>query len=92
MSWNIFRRIPRERISSSESFLSLLRVIKVLVYILLFCGFLGCLVLSKGSLLLMTNTLSHLRTAEVDDDVPGNVQEVVRLQHLRCLIIGKHLH
>ncbi len=79
MSWNIFRRIPRERISSSESFLSLLRVTKVLVYILLSCGFLCCLVLSKGSLLLMTSTLGHLRETEKGDNASGYVQDAVRL-------------
>ena len=61
--WNFPRTIPRERISSTESFEIFLKFLKVMVYIILFCGVLACLVLSKGSLLLMTSTLNVYEAA-----------------------------
>lgn len=63
--WNIFRTIPRERISASETFSGILRIIKVLVYFLLFVIVLGSLIISKGSLMLMAGSLKEYENVEV---------------------------
>ena len=57
--WDVFRLIPRERISAAESFTGFLRVIKVILYFFLFAFFTACLVINKGTLLFMTSTISN---------------------------------
>ena len=63
--WNIFRVIPRERISASESLQGILRIIKVLLYLVMFGVLLGCLVVNKISLLMLTTSLEVVRNKEV---------------------------
>lgn len=59
--WDRFQMIPRERVSTSDTFRPFLRLFKVLCYTLLFCIVLGSAVAAKTSILLMTSSIVKVR-------------------------------
>uniref|UniRef100_A0AAU6PBV1 chitin synthase n=1 Tax=Osedax japonicus TaxID=385425 RepID=A0AAU6PBV1_9ANNE len=77
--WNIFRVIPRERISASESLQGFLRIIKVFIYLILFAILLGSLVMSKISIVMITTSYGMIRdkldTLNRVDDVYDELQK-----------------
>ncbi len=54
--------VPRDRISSSETFEGVLKGMKALLYVLLIIGVWLCAICSQGSLLLLTSALIKVWT------------------------------
>ena len=55
--WDVAQIVPRDRISSSETFEGVLKGMKALLYVLLIIGVWLCAMCSQGSLLLLTSAL-----------------------------------
>ena len=61
----MFRKIPHERVSTSESFENVIRCLKVAMYLLLSGLILGGLVFNKVSLLFMTTRIGISQSIKV---------------------------
>ncbi len=55
--WDWAQIVPRDRISSSESFEGVVKAMKAMLYVFLFVGILVSAICSQGSLLLLTSSL-----------------------------------
>ncbi|KAK3096905.1 hypothetical protein FSP39_004615 [Pinctada imbricata] len=77
--WDRFQMIPRERISTSDTFRPFLRAFKFICYIFLFCIVLGSAVVSKICILIMTSSITKDPKALKDGDSPANTMLVISI-------------
>ena len=59
--WDRFQMMPRENVSSSDTFQNMFKFFKIVCYILLFILVLGSAVVNKLCILLMTSSITNVR-------------------------------
>ncbi|XP_021358360.1 uncharacterized protein LOC110453643 [Mizuhopecten yessoensis] len=77
--WDRFQMIPRERVSTSDTFRPFLRAFKIFCYVLFFCVVLGSAVVSKLCILLMASSILKDKKALRESDSPTNTMLVIAI-------------
>ncbi|XP_060062788.1 chitin synthase chs-2-like [Ylistrum balloti] len=77
--WDRFQMIPRERVSTSDTFRPFLRAFKIFCYVLFFCVVLGSAVVSKLCILLMSSSILKDKKALRESNSPTNTMLVITI-------------
>ncbi|XP_069137723.1 chitin synthase chs-2-like [Argopecten irradians] len=77
--WDRFQMIPRERVSTSDTFRPFLRAFKIFCYVLFFCVVMGSAIVSKLCILLMSSSILKDKKALWESDSPTNTMLVIAI-------------